>query len=65
MLHCRLLPQCARRTATDRIFDIGSDVVGNLFVSDQSNQVIRRIGKDGLVKTVAGNCPATPGFGCR
>ncbi len=49
-------------------FDLPSSVVydqaGNLFIADQSNQVIRRLGTDGIVKTVAGNCPATPGLGC-
>lgn len=49
-------------------FDLPSSVVydkaGNLFISDQANQVVRRIGVDGVVKTVAGNCPGTPGFGC-
>jgi len=49
-------------------FDLPSGVLydkaGNLFIADQSNQVIRRIGADGMVKTVAGNCPGTPGFGC-
>lgn len=43
---------------------IAFDKVGNLFLSDQANQVVRRIGLDGIVKTVAGNCPGTPGFGC-
>jgi sugar lactone lactonase YvrE len=49
-------------------FDLPSGIVvdtaGNVFISDQSNQVIRRIGQDGVVKTVAGHCPGTPGFGC-
>ncbi len=62
-------------------FDLPSSVAfdrnGNLFVSDQANQVIRRIGAaDGMVKTVVGDCdplsednPATAtvelvGFGC-
>jgi hypothetical protein len=49
-------------------FDLPSSVafdeVGNLFISDQANQVIRRIGAaDGIVKVVAGNCPDA-GFGC-
>jgi hypothetical protein len=37
---------------------------GNLFIVDQANQVIRRIGIDGTIKTVVGYCPGTPGFGC-
>lgn len=49
-------------------FDLPSGIVvdlrGNVFVSDQSNQVVRRIGQDGIVTTVAGHCPGTPGFGC-
>lgn len=49
-------------------FDLPSsvayDAAGNLFVSDQANQVVRRLGKDGIVKTVAGHCPGTTGFGC-
>jgi trimeric autotransporter adhesin len=49
-------------------FDLPSGVVydkqGNLFIADQANQVIRRLGVDGIVSTVAGNCPTSPGFGC-
>jgi hypothetical protein len=60
---------CRDATGKDLVsFDLPSSVAydasGNLFISDQSNQVIRRIGIDGTVKTVAGNCPGTPGFGC-
>jgi hypothetical protein len=60
---------CKDATGTQLVsFDLPSGVLydkaGNLFIADQSNQVIRRIGTDGMVKTVAGNCPATPGFGC-
>jgi hypothetical protein len=56
-------------TGADRVsFDLPSSVVydsaGNLFISDQANQVIRRLGTDGIIKTIAGNCPGTPGFGC-
>jgi sugar lactone lactonase YvrE len=50
-------------------FDLPSSVAfdaqGNLFISDQANQVIRRLAAaDGMVKIVAGSCPGTPGFGC-
>jgi hypothetical protein len=49
-------------------FDLPSslayDQQGNLFIADQANQVIRRLGTDGMLKTVAGHCPLTPGFGC-
>jgi sugar lactone lactonase YvrE len=49
-------------------FDLPSGIVvdasGNVFISDQSNQVVRRIGGDGVVTTVAGHCPGTMGFGC-
>jgi sugar lactone lactonase YvrE len=60
---------CKDATGTPLVsFDLPSGVLydkaGNLFIADQSNQVIRRIGTDGIVKTVAGNCPATPGLGC-
>jgi len=50
-------------------FDLPSSLAfdqdGNLFVSDQANQVIRRIGaSDGIVKTVAGFCdPASESGG--
>ncbi len=60
---------CKDPTGKDLVsFDLPSSVAfdkaGNLFVSDQANQVIRRIGVDGIVKTVAGYCPGTPGTGC-
>jgi NHL repeat len=49
-------------------FDLPSSVAfdqsSNLFVADQANQVIRRLDTSGMVKTVVGNCPSTPGFGC-
>ena len=60
---------CADAAGTQLVsFDLPSSVVydkqGNLLIADQANQVIRRLGTDGMVKTVAGNCPSTPGFGC-
>lgn len=49
-------------------FDLPSGVVydafGNLFISDQANQVVRRLGADGVLDVVAGNCPGSMGFGC-
>ena len=49
-------------------FDLPSSVVydsaGNLLIADQANEVIRRLGADGIVQTVVGHCPSTPGFGC-
>jgi len=48
-------------------FDLPSslayDAHGNLFIADQANQVVRRLGGDGVIKTVAGNCPVGV-FGC-
>jgi hypothetical protein len=61
---------CRDDTGLDQVsFDLPSSVVfdkvGNLFIADQANQVIRRLGvEDGVVKVVAGHCPGTPGFGC-
>ncbi len=61
---------CRDATGKDQVsFDLPSSVAfdqaGNLFIADQANQVIRRIGAtDGLIKTVAGHCPGTAGFGC-
>ena len=48
----------------DLVTSVIYDAFGNLFVSDQANQVIRRIGADGVVSTVAGNCPVQATFGC-
>ncbi len=49
-------------------FDLPSGVVrdpfGNLFISDQANMVVRRLGTDGIIDTVAGDCPLSMGFGC-
>jgi hypothetical protein len=61
---------CKDATGKDQVtFDLPSSVVydkaGNLFIADQANQSIRRLGAaDGIVKTVAGNCPGSLGFGC-
>jgi sugar lactone lactonase YvrE len=60
---------CRNEMGVDVVsFDLPSSVAydsaGNLFLSDQANQVIRRIGTDGIITTVAGNCPGTSGFGC-
>jgi hypothetical protein len=43
---------------------VAIDDSGNIFFSDQANQIIRRIGTDGIVTTVVGNCPGTGGKGC-
>lgn len=50
-------------------FDLPSSVAydseGNLFIADQANQVVRRLGTDGIIKTVVGSCPGESGsFGC-
>ncbi|HVU03194.1 MAG TPA: hypothetical protein VHE30_15645 [Polyangiaceae bacterium] len=53
------------QVAFDLPSSVAYDGAGNLFVADQANQVIRRISAaDGTLRTVAGNCPGTPGFGC-
>jgi hypothetical protein len=48
-------------------FDLPSsvlfDVHQGLLISDQANQVIRRIAADGTVRTIGGHCPKG-GFGC-
>jgi sugar lactone lactonase YvrE len=56
-------PGGAQLVALDLPSSVVFDSAGNLFISDQSNQVIRRIGTDGIVTTVAGSCPKG-GFGC-
>src|SRR6185437_8364224 len=38
------------------------DKSGNIFISDQNNNVVREVTKDGNINTVAGNQP-TPGYG--
>ncbi|HEY4103563.1 MAG TPA: hypothetical protein VGM44_06715 [Polyangiaceae bacterium] len=53
----------AQLVALDLPSSVAFDSAGNLFISDQSNQVVRRIGTDGIVSTVAGSCPKG-GFGC-
>lgn len=50
-------------------FDLPSsvayDAAGNLFISDQANQIIRRLATSGTMTTVVGNCPGENGaFGC-
>jgi hypothetical protein len=49
--------------ALDLPSSVAMDAVGNLFIADQANQVIRRLDTTGIVSTVAGNCPKG-GFGC-
>ena len=48
-----------RGPATDATLNfiqgLAFDAVGNLFVTDQANNRIRRIGTDGIISTVAGN----------
>jgi sugar lactone lactonase YvrE len=53
----------AQLAAFDLPSSVALDAVGNLFVADQANQVIRRLDTSGLVSTVCGNCPKG-GFGC-
>ncbi|MEK6684560.1 MAG: hypothetical protein AABY46_07865 [Nitrospirota bacterium] len=62
---------CKDADGNDQVaLDLPSGVVydsnGNLFIADQANNIIRRIGAaDGVIKTVAGNCPAeNTSFGC-
>lgn len=50
--------------AFDLPSSVAYDSAGNLFIADQANQVIRRLDTSGVVKTVAGFCPGTMGFGC-
>ncbi len=44
-------------TATELSFpqQVAVDATGNLYISDFSNQRIRRVGKNGIISTVAGN----------
>jgi hypothetical protein len=61
---------CKDADGNDQVaLDLPSGVVydsaGNLFISDQANNVVRRIGAaDGVIKTVAGQCPENTSFGC-
>lgn len=52
--------------AFDLPSSVAYDAAGNLFIADQANQIIRRLGTDGIVKTVVGDCPGKVGttFGC-
>lgn len=49
--------------AIDLPSGVALDAEGNLFIADQANQVVRRLGRDGVVTTVVGSCPQG-GFGC-
>lgn len=53
----------AQLVALDLPSSVVEDEAGNMFIADQANQVVRRIGSDGIVSTVAGSCPKG-GFGC-
>jgi sugar lactone lactonase YvrE len=53
----------AQLVALDLPSSIALDADGNVFVSDQANQVVRRLATDGVVTTVVGSCPKG-GFGC-
>jgi|CXWL01.1.fsa_nt_gi RHS repeat-associated protein len=50
--------------ATQALFNYPSDIAfgadGSLYISDNGNHRIRRVGQDGIITTVAGN--GTPGF---
>ena len=45
----------------DEPTDIAVDRAGSLFVVERANNVVRRIGADGIINTLAGN--GSPGFG--
>jgi sugar lactone lactonase YvrE len=53
--------------ATNAELDVPNGVVfdsnGNLYIADQDNNVIRKLGPDGLIRTVAGGGTAYPGDG--
>jgi hypothetical protein len=53
----------AQLVALDLPSSVVEDEVGNVFIADQANQVVRRIDADGIVTTVVGSCPKG-GFGC-
>ena len=55
--------QGAQLVAFDLPSSVLFDAQENLLIADQANQVIRRLGKDGTVSTIGGNCPKG-GFGC-
>lgn len=42
-------------------YDLVEDRVGNLYVSDLNNQIIRKITPSGIIRTIAG-IPGTPGY---
>ena len=44
------------------IRDIASDSIGNIYVVDQANNCIRKIGTNGIVNTIAGIPSSTGGF---
>lgn len=52
--------------AIDSILDLPSSVdfdsAGNMYISDQANQAIRKVGSDGTITTIAGN-PGVDGAG--
>lgn len=52
----------AREAALDLPSGVAFDDEGNLYISDQANQIIRKVDLDGIITTIAGT-QGTPGFG--
>lgn len=54
--------QFARSAQLNAPAGMSYDPAGNLYVADKSNNVVRRIGTDGVISTVAGDQSAGAGF---
>lgn len=47
----------------DGAYDVAINKAGELFITDQNNNTIRKVGTSGIISTIAGSASLAPGYG--